>query len=130
MTLSTPHDLVKPNLRRASGAATGPRPTSSSEVVLGSALADLQAIYEPSVQLVTAPIPIPPEVVEHLGEARPRWGWQKIIEVDGDDQPNLDGLRSLEASSAPGAEGLRVVTGEVLEVMALLFGPSELGFGS
>ncbi len=98
-----------------------------AEVVLGSTLADLQAIYDPEVQLATAPMPIPPEVAAHLATARPQWGWRNVVEVDADEQPRLSDLRSLEASDAPGAQALRATTAEVLEVMAVLFGADGLG---
>ena len=100
---------------------------STPELVLGSELADLEAIFEPEVQLVTAPIPTPPPVSEHLSGGRRDWEWKQRVEVGADFQPKRDRLRSLEVSAAAGGEALRSVTAEVLELMAVLFGAEALG---
>lgn len=98
-----------------------------SEVVFGTALADLEAIFDPDVQLATAPLRIPAEVSEHLNEGRSGWQWRQTVDMDSKHEPNLAQLRSLKASAAAGVEALRDVAVEVLEVMALLFGVDALG---
>lgn len=101
--------------------------TSTSEIATGLELADLEAILDAGVQLATAPIHLSSDLVGHFSEARPGWSWRQVVPTDSHDKPQLDRLRSLEASSAPGADALRAATTEVLEVMAALFGAEALG---
>lgn len=100
---------------------------TTREIAFGSEVADLAAIYEPEVQLATAPLLIPEGVVEHLSQARPGWGWRQAVPIGDEERPEPDSLRSLTISSPIGAEALRAVTAEVLEIMAALFGADELG---
>lgn len=101
--------------------------SEGSEVVKGSALADLEAIFDPEVQLATAPLEVFSDLSRYFRDARPGWEWRQIFSVDGEYQPDSRRLRSLDASSAPGGDELRSATAQVLEVMAVLFGADELG---
>ena len=108
----------------AQAAAIDP---STSEIVFGSEIADLAEIFEPEVQLATAPLPMSREVSRHLSEGRLGWEWKQFVEVDANHQPDVDRLRSLEVRSAAGGDALRAATAEVLELMALLFDVNALG---
>lgn len=108
-------------------ASPTPMTSATDEIVFGSELADLEAIFEPGVQLATAPVHLGPEISEHLSPGRLGWQWKQVVEVDEESQPDLKRLRSLEVSSNPGGEALRAATAEVLELVALLFGAVALG---
>lgn len=99
----------------------------AAEIVFGEELADLEAIFEPHVQLATAPIRLGQEIAEHVREGRVGWSWKQFVGVDEDHQPDLNRLRSLQVGTAPGGEALRAATAEVLEVVALLFNAEGLG---
>ena len=92
-------------------ASTDP---STSEIVFGSELADLEAIFEPEVQLATAPIPMAEEISTHLSEGRLGWEWKQFVAVDANHQPDVARLRSLQVSSAAGGDALRAAAAEVL----------------
>lgn len=96
-------------------------------IVHGTDLEDLTFFFDPGTQLVTVPFPSPEAALAHLDAARPGWSWTQIVPLSSSGAPEVQKLRSLDASEADGGEALRAYIAELLEIMGVLFGAEALG---
>lgn len=96
------------------------------EVIRGDSLEDLGRLFDEGVQLVTAFVPAPPEVVTYLS-ARVRGQTRAEIEVTEDDELDPRAQRIFDFGDDPARDPWLGYLGRLAGVVSTLSGSAELG---